>query len=51
MTNNKTNKITIIDPTMRDYSADPFIQKKKEKAIESIKKYGLPEEVKKKLTR
>ena len=39
--------ITIVKK-MRDYSNDPFVKKKAEKAIATIKKYGLPKRNKKK---
>jgi hypothetical protein len=33
-----------IDPNMRDYSQDPFILKKVERARDFIAKHGLPKE-------
>ena len=33
-----------VDPNMRDYSKDPFILKKVERARATIAKYGLPKE-------
>jgi hypothetical protein len=41
------DKITVVKE-MRDYRNAPFVKKKGEKALESIKKYGLPEPVRKK---
>ena len=37
-----------VDPNMRDYSKDPFVIKKVERARALLAKYGLPEEPKKK---
>ena len=34
-----------IDPNMRDYSQDPFIVKKVERARAFIAKHGLPEDM------
>ena len=35
-----------VNPNMRDYSEDPFIIKKVERARATIAKYGLPKEPK-----
>jgi hypothetical protein len=40
--NKKGNSAITIDPNMRDYSKDPFILKKAEKARAFIEKHGLP---------
>jgi len=37
-----------VDPNMRDYSKDPFVIKKVEKARAFIAKHGLPEDKRKK---
>jgi hypothetical protein len=38
-----------VDPNMRDYSNEPFFVKKAEKAADTIKKYGLPKEIEKRV--
>ena len=40
--NKKGNSAITIDPNMRDYSKDPYILKKAEKARAFIEKHGLP---------
>lgn len=46
--NSKTVPAVTIVKKMRDYSKDPFSVKKKQDAIEFIRKYGLPNSAKKK---
>ena len=46
-TSNKTQSRPItVDPNMRDYSKDPFVIKKVERARAFIAKHGLPEDTK-----
>jgi hypothetical protein len=45
--NQEPNGITVVK-NMRDYSNDPFVLKKAEKAKAAIKKYGLPKSFTKK---
>ena len=45
--NNGKLQVTIV-PTLTDYSKYPTVIKKREEAIEYLKKYGIPESFKKK---
>lgn len=45
--NGGSNGITIVKK-MRDYSKESFVKKKAEKALETIKKFGLPKTNRKK---
>ena len=45
--NQGASSITVVKK-MRDYSDEPFVKKKAEKAIATIKKYGLPKTSRKK---
>jgi hypothetical protein len=41
----------VINENMRDYSQEPFFIKKKEQAISTLKKYGLPKELQNRITK
>ena len=46
--NKKEKSMTTIDPNMRDYSKDPLVLKKAEKARAFIAKNGLPKKARSK---